>query len=404
MTKVTIQPRRARPFFARHPWVFAGSIARVDGPAAAGEEVTVVSHENQFIARGLFNPQSAIRVRLYRWDDAPLDEAFWRSRIDAAVALRSETLHLDGPQSACRIISSEADGISGLTIDRYDRWLVAQITSLALYERRELLIRLLVERTAALGVILRVDRAIAEQEGLPSAEGLAWGTEPDGPIPILEHGLTYEGRPAIRPEDRLLPRPARQSPGGLEIRPQPAGSRPVLLHRRLRAERLEARRSIPRDRVRFFNQCHRDRSQERRGQRFRNGPVRSRRRFRSPGEDARTGRKIRPRRLRPPQIRPHAPAPGRGDEGVSPPQPDGRGRSLTRRNPGHLFVFRARRSTHVRQPARPGGRAFRKAHSDFGAARPGRRSSRLQRVSGDGLSEMLRLPRLVGRVQHAFSL
>src|SRR5437868_4014830 len=63
ITKVILLPRRARPFFARHPWVFAGSIACVAGPAEAGTEVAVFSHERQFVARGLFNPHSAIRVR-----------------------------------------------------------------------------------------------------------------------------------------------------------------------------------------------------------------------------------------------------------------------------------------------------------------------------------------------------
>ena len=63
-----------------------------------GDEVEVVSHEGQFIARGLFNPDSTIRVRLYRWDDGPLDEAFWAGRLESAVRLRRDVLGL-GPAS-----------------------------------------------------------------------------------------------------------------------------------------------------------------------------------------------------------------------------------------------------------------------------------------------------------------
>lgn len=191
MTRVVLLPRRARPFFARHPWVFAGSIARVDGPVAPGDEVTVVSHEGQFVACGLFNPHSAIRVRLYRWEDAPLDEDFWRERIAAAVRLRSEILRYDGPNSAARLVFSESDGMSGLTVDRYDRWLVAQFTSLALFARKDLLVRLLIERTGAEGVVLRVDRTIAEQEGLPPADGPAFGLEPPDDLRIVEHEISY---------------------------------------------------------------------------------------------------------------------------------------------------------------------------------------------------------------------
>ncbi len=189
--RVVLLPRRARPFFARHPWVFAGSIGRVEGTVAPGEEVAVVSHEGQFVARGLFNPHSAIRVRLYRWDDAALDEAFWRDRIDAAVRLRSDLLRFDGPGKACRLVFSESDGISGLTVDRYDRWLVAQVTSLALFERKDLLIRLLVERTGAEGMVLRTDRAIAGQEGLPSVETELVGAEPPDDLRIEENGVAY---------------------------------------------------------------------------------------------------------------------------------------------------------------------------------------------------------------------
>ena len=51
-----MKPRRARPFFARHPWVFVSSIAQVEGEPAPGDEVEVFSHERQFIARGLYQP------------------------------------------------------------------------------------------------------------------------------------------------------------------------------------------------------------------------------------------------------------------------------------------------------------------------------------------------------------
>src|SRR5215203_4906031 len=99
LPKVTLKPRRARPFFARLPWVFVTSIDRVEGEPKAGDEVEVVSREGQFIARGLFNPYSAIRVRLYRWDGGPLDEAFWAERVTAALRLRRETLGLGAPSS-----------------------------------------------------------------------------------------------------------------------------------------------------------------------------------------------------------------------------------------------------------------------------------------------------------------
>jgi 23S rRNA (cytosine1962-C5)-methyltransferase len=191
LPRITLKPRRARPFFARHPWVFAGSIGRVEGAAAPGAEVEVFSHEGRFVARGLFNPKSAIRVRLYRWDEGPLDEAFWRGRLEAALRLRREVLGLDGPGGACRLVFSEADGLSGLIADRYDRWLVAQFTSLALFERRGSIVPALAELAGAEGVLVRTDRGVAGPEGLEPYEGPGHGTAPGGPVEIVEHGLRY---------------------------------------------------------------------------------------------------------------------------------------------------------------------------------------------------------------------
>src|ERR1700733_242230 len=153
--RVVIKPRRARPFFARHPWVFVTSIDRVDGDPKPGDEVVVVSQEGQFIARGLFNHRSAIRVRLYRWEDQPIDEAFLTTRLTDALALRTTLLSLEGPGSAARLVFSESDGLSGLTVDRFDRWLVVQFTSLALFEKRDFLLAELAELTGAAAVLMR---------------------------------------------------------------------------------------------------------------------------------------------------------------------------------------------------------------------------------------------------------
>ena len=173
---VILKPRRARPFFARHPWVFDSSIERVDGEPAPGDEVTVFTREGQFIARGLYNPASTIRVRLYRWDDGPLDEAFWAATIAAAARLRHEVLRLGGEKSAYRLVFSEGDGLSGLTVDVYDRWLVAQFTSLALHARRQLLLRLLTESTGAIGVIAPASAASPRGRACGPARKRPWAS------------------------------------------------------------------------------------------------------------------------------------------------------------------------------------------------------------------------------------
>jgi 23S rRNA (cytosine1962-C5)-methyltransferase len=188
---VVLKPRRARPFFARHPWVFDSSIERVIGEPAAGDQVDVVTNDGKRIATGLYNPTSTIRVRLYRWDDGPLDGAFWSRTLAAAARLRSEVLELGKDSSAYRLVFSEGDGLSGLTVDRYDRWLVVQFTSLAMYTRRDLILGLLTELTAVEGIIARTDRGVTPKEGLRAGQESTVGSVPLELVTIVEHGLFY---------------------------------------------------------------------------------------------------------------------------------------------------------------------------------------------------------------------
>jgi 23S rRNA (cytosine1962-C5)-methyltransferase len=180
--------------------VFSGAIHRVDGSPGPGDLVRVVDTDGDFVGWGLFNPHSQIRVRLYRWpstddDEAGggLDDAFWRGRIDAAVAHRRDLGLLD-PGGGCRLVFSEGDGLSGLTVDRYGTVLAVQFTSLALWQRRDALLAALRESlpecppTAA---VLRTEKGILEEEGLEIRDGVLFGTPPEHPIAIAEGEVRF---------------------------------------------------------------------------------------------------------------------------------------------------------------------------------------------------------------------
>ncbi len=190
--RVVLKDRRAKPFFGMHPWVYPGAIDRVEGEPADGAVVDLHSAAGAFVARGLYNSRSKIRVRLYSWaEDAPLDAAFFRARLARAVHLRRDILRLTGPGRACRLVFSEADGLSGLTVDQYDRWLTVQFTSLAVAERREMIGELLTELTGAEGIYTRTEKGIGQLEGLEIHDGPLRGTIPEGPVEIEEHGLRF---------------------------------------------------------------------------------------------------------------------------------------------------------------------------------------------------------------------
>jgi 23S rRNA (cytosine1962-C5)-methyltransferase len=189
--RVILHPRRARPFYGRHPWVYAGAIAAVEGAPADGDVVDLVSHTGQFVARGLYNSRSKIRVRLYTWDaDTSLDRAFFRTQLEDAIQLR-RLLGLERPKSACRLVFSEGDGLSGCTVDRYDRWLAVQFTSLGLAQRREWILEPFIEMLQPTGIYQRTERGIGQLEGLEAHDELVWGEAPPGPIEIEEGGVRF---------------------------------------------------------------------------------------------------------------------------------------------------------------------------------------------------------------------
>ena len=135
MAQAVLKPRKARPFYGRHPWVLDSAIAHIEGCAQDGEVVDLLSDGGKFVARGIVNSRSRIRVRLYTWDNTEaLDGAFWKRRLVAAVRLRQD-LGLDDPDGAARLVFSEADGLSGLVVDRYTGWLAVQVTALAMARR-----------------------------------------------------------------------------------------------------------------------------------------------------------------------------------------------------------------------------------------------------------------------------
>lgn len=190
--RIVLLPRRAKPFYARHPWVFPGAIAEIEGEPKDGDAVEVYSHGGAFIAHGLYNSNSRLRVRLYSWDfDQRIDEVFIQQRLSNAIQLRRDVLNLSGPGLACRLVFSESDGISGLTVDQYDRVLVVQFTSLGLANRKDDIVSELVKQLNPQAIYLRTERGIGEQEGLQLEDSLLWGTLPSEPLVIHERGVKF---------------------------------------------------------------------------------------------------------------------------------------------------------------------------------------------------------------------
>ncbi|HSF66415.1 MAG TPA: hypothetical protein VLA67_03195, partial [Nitrospiraceae bacterium] len=99
-----------------HLWIYAGYIEKVSGAPASGDVVDVMTPNGRFYARGLYNPESKIRIRILTFNDEPITEQFWVERLAQAVRLRRRVVSCT---NAYRLVYGEADRLPGLAVDRY---------------------------------------------------------------------------------------------------------------------------------------------------------------------------------------------------------------------------------------------------------------------------------------------
>ncbi len=186
--KVVLKKKKDKPVRQGHPWIFSGAIARVDGEVKNGDLVRVLSNDNQPLAVGYFNKNSQIRVRLLTWQDEPINEAFWLSRIEAA-AERRKQLNIDA--TAIRLIFGEADKLPGLVVDQYGEWLVMQCLTLGIDVRKQQIADALIAVTGASGIVERSDASVRRKEGLRKVTGVLRGDAPPDELEVVEHGLRF---------------------------------------------------------------------------------------------------------------------------------------------------------------------------------------------------------------------
>ncbi|HEY1710911.1 MAG TPA: class I SAM-dependent rRNA methyltransferase [Rhizomicrobium sp.] len=185
---IRLRPKEGRR--ARHgaPWIFSNEIEMTPKTKALapGTLVNVLGADDRDFGTGYFNPRSLIAVRLLdRAKDAPIDAAFLSARLRRALALRGALY--DTP--FYRLVHSEADGLPGLTIDRFDDALSVQITTAGMEALLDPLLAALKEVLAPKTIMLRNDAPARALEGLESYVRLAQGEA--GRIAVEENGVRY---------------------------------------------------------------------------------------------------------------------------------------------------------------------------------------------------------------------
>ncbi len=174
---------------AGHVWIYGGEVEEVSADARPGDAVDVVDSRGRFLARGYYNPASAIVARiLTRRRNERVGAPLLRRRLARAVAYRRR-FYAAG--EACRLVFSEGDGLPGLTVDRYGPYLSVQIATLGMDRMRESIVDALQDALHPAGIYERSDLSVRSREGLEPRTGVLAGRVPDTVVVELD-GLRFE--------------------------------------------------------------------------------------------------------------------------------------------------------------------------------------------------------------------
>jgi 23S rRNA (cytosine1962-C5)-methyltransferase len=186
----SLKPHREESLTGGHLWIFSGALQQPPHWIETGGLVDVKSSTGQFVARGYYNPQTDIAIRILTHDrEEAIDTEFLRRRIRRAVELRQVC---DPEQTnAYRLVHSEGDGLPGLVVDRFADILVVQLHTAGLECLRPQLIEALMLETGVGGLLLRNDSQSRRREGLEIEEPLVGAGEVPAQVTIRENGIQF---------------------------------------------------------------------------------------------------------------------------------------------------------------------------------------------------------------------
>ncbi|CUU23574.1 Ribosomal RNA large subunit methyltransferase I [Duffyella gerundensis] len=180
---------REKSLLRRHPWVFSGAVARMEGKAQLGETIDICDSQGKWLAKGAWSPESQIRARVWSWQaDESIDIDFFVKRLQAAQQLRDWLAERDDLDSY-RLIAGESDGLPGVTIDRFGTFLVMQLLSAGAEYQRAAIITALQKCYPDCAIYDRSDVSVRKKEGLELVQGPVTGEIPPPLLPITEHGM-----------------------------------------------------------------------------------------------------------------------------------------------------------------------------------------------------------------------
>jgi 23S rRNA (cytosine1962-C5)-methyltransferase len=190
MVSIVLKRGKEKAVLQRHPWVFSGALQQVNGKPENGQLVSVLAFDKEFLAYGHYNEQSRVAIRLLEWDENQTpNEAWWRKRIQVALASRSHLLNENN--NTCRLVYSESDYLPGLIVDKYADYLSVQILTTGIERNKIIIIDELQKLTGAKGIYDKSDISARAHDGMEDSTGILWGEYPPEFVEVIENGIKY---------------------------------------------------------------------------------------------------------------------------------------------------------------------------------------------------------------------
>src|SRR4029079_18210086 len=188
MAGIVVKPR-ARILHG-HDWVFSSEVLKVFGKPADGDVISLKDGRDHLIGSAIYNSKSQIVARRFSRRKQDLDLDFFQRRISQASEYRDRR-GID--EKIRRVVWSESDGIPGVIVDRYGDYFVLQTQTLAMDQRKEVLVKALVNIFQdRIAIIERNDAAVRGAEGLGPRTGVLHGSAPSAQIAINVAGVEFE--------------------------------------------------------------------------------------------------------------------------------------------------------------------------------------------------------------------
>ena len=177
-----------------HPWLFADSIREQNRAGQTGELAVIYDRNDKFLAVGLYDSDSPIRVRiLHAGKPQTIDSTWWKAHLEKAIVRRAKLF--DATTTGFRLIHGESDGWPALVLDKYDSTLALKIYSAAWLPRLDEIFALFKEKIPCERIVLRLSRNIqplAEKHFQRRDGQILFGAAPESAVIFSENGIRFE--------------------------------------------------------------------------------------------------------------------------------------------------------------------------------------------------------------------